>query len=295
MANGRVEIHDPLSHDVPSSQDTKPTSDSDGMEDTAEFRVMMAYATRRRPLTLAGDTTTPGGPTTGNGTHTRAPQTPDKTKAERKKRKKMGLKHLSKIFSCVKPAVEEEPRTEPRTPDVNSRSLGGGVSDDVKEDDKLVEAASRLTELADEIPFTPPEIDTDASGDDVETMIGLLLREAGDQLNAKDLEVNRIAAEIFLKYSFFEKLMNALLIRMGLKTPDPDALGPKASPKTHIAVTCEVASRLSAVNTLPMNRMLSHGARYLRDYYSSWVEQNGGYEGAFHSDDEEDEEEDEVQ
>lgn len=39
----------------------------------------------------------------------------------------------------------------------------------------------------------------------------------------------------------------------------------------------QVTSRLSAVNTLPMSRMLDHGARYVRDHYSSWAQQEGGY------------------
>lgn len=188
------------------------------------------------------------------------------------------------LLPCVKPAAEEAPQTEPKTPDV--RCL---VVDSVKEEDKLDKAASQLTSLADQIPFVPPEFETDTHDDYVEKVIGLLLREAGDRLNDKDLNAANIAAELFWKYSFFEKLMDGLLIKMGLKTPDPEALGPKASPKTHIAVTCEVASRLSAVNTLPMNLMLSHGAKYLQEYYSSWVQQNGGYEEAFYSDNEDDE------
>lgn len=39
----------------------------------------------------------------------------------------------------------------------------------------------------------------------------------------------------------------------------------------------QVTSRLAAANTLPMNRMLYHGARYLQDHYSSWAQQHGGY------------------
>lgn len=53
----------------------------------------------------------------------------------------------------------------------------------------------------------------------------------------KDLN---LAAELFRNYGFFEKVMRTLLRRMGLVNSDPDRLGPQASPKTQIAVTCEV-------------------------------------------------------
>lgn len=48
-------------------------------------------------------------------------------------------------------------------------------------------------------------------------------------------------SELFGNYSFFERLMRTFLIRVGLLNPQPDALGPQASPKTQIAVTCEVS------------------------------------------------------
>lgn len=103
----------------------------------------------------------------------------------------------------------------------------------------------------------------------MEKVVALLLREAGDKLDqevgafptlsiksiyqkqdssplvvifycslqTKDLN---LAAELFRNYGFFEKVMRTLLRRMGLVNSDPDRLGPQASPKTQIAVTCEV-------------------------------------------------------
>lgn len=115
--------------------------------------------------------------------------------------------------------------------------------------------------------------------------------------------------EIIWNYSFYKKVMNGLLSAMGLSSADPDSPGPHASPKTQIAVTCEVkpsysdedtatdqsqsssarltwvffssfhqaTSRLSSLDTLPMNRLLGFGARFLKEYYSSWVQEQGGY------------------
>ncbi|KAG7232648.1 hypothetical protein INR49_008270 [Caranx melampygus] len=110
--------------------------------------------------------------------------------------------------------------------------------DKPEEEDEFSDVAKQLTKLAAEIPFTPPELETDAPDDvNVERMIGLLLRESGDQLNEK------------------------------------------------------ATSRLSALSPLPANRLLGHGARYLNEYFSSWVQEQGGYDAAF----EDDEDEDEVQ
>lgn len=120
MANGHVEIHNPISNhnNLNNSSDCniKSTSDTSDMDDTVEFRILMAYATRRRPK-KADTTDSPvvvNGNTDANGS---APsQTPEKTeptnkrKEEKKKKKKnkKGLKRVLSILKCVKPQTEEE-------------------------------------------------------------------------------------------------------------------------------------------------------------------------------------------
>ncbi|XP_034719766.1 apoptosis facilitator Bcl-2-like protein 14 [Etheostoma cragini] len=289
MANGHVEIHDPFSN--PNGlHSPKSTSDTDSMEDTVEFRLLMAYAKRRRPQKEASPQdiqTLPRGGTDANGS---SPQTPAMTEKEAKKRRKKRKKGWKSIFSCIKPQTGE---AEPCPMNVNQYDVEDRCGDcrvaEVEEEDELKDLAGKLTHIADEVPFIPPEIETDSNNDvNVEKTIGLLLRESGDRLNEKELKDAAISLDLFWDYSFFKLLMTTLLTRMGLRTPNPDSPGPKASPKTQIAVTCEVTSRLSALNTLPSNRLLDHGARYLQHYYSSWAQQQGGYEEAFYSDDEDD-------
>ncbi|KAM6896179.1 uncharacterized protein PEZ65_021324 isoform 2-T2 [Lycodopsis pacificus] len=299
MANGHVKIHDPFSS-MDGTTDPKPTSDSDSMEDTVEFRLLMAYAKRRGPQRKSPQKESPsqdvllsGGL---DGKESSSPQTPDKTEKEKKKKRRMKRWRLN-IFSCIKPQREDkEPRQiHEMLPDCDNRC--GPVCEEEEEqqqeeEDELKEAANKLTKIADEIQFLRPEIEPDSpEGEDenVEKMIGLLLRDAGDRLNEKELKDAAIATELFRDYSFFKLLMSTLLLRMGLKSLHPDSPGPKASPETQIAVACEVTSRLSAVNSLPRNRLLDHGARYLQHYYSPWVQQQGGYAEAFYSDDEDDE------
>lgn len=304
MANGHIEIQDPISNQDPTSHtDCKSTSDADSMDDSVEYRVMMAYAQRRRRKT---STESPklvaqNGGLDSNGTS--SPQTPakaeneapEKEEEEKEEKKKGGKKiwrHLPKIFRCIKPQTTDEepqkPQKTPESPDDVVVRCGDFPEDDVTEDDQFDQVASRLTEIADEIPFTPPEVESDAPDDEVEKVIGLLLRESGDRLNERELKNASIAAELFRDYRFFDTLITTLLRRMGLWTPDPDAPGPQTSPKTQIAVACEVTSRLSAVDTLPMNRLLGFGATYLQNHYSSWAEQQGGYEAAFDSEEEDD-------
>ncbi|CAK6949959.1 apoptosis facilitator Bcl-2-like protein 14 [Scomber scombrus] len=303
MANGH--IHDPVSNGngLTSQPDCKSDSGTDSMEDTAEFRVMMAFAKRRRQgksvesSKLESPDSLNGVPDSNGAS---LPQTPVKTEKEtpeveekEKKRKKRGglkkLKHITNIFRCIKPQTDDEkPQETPVTEnDVEDRCFRTNVvkDDEVGKADKFAEVASRLAEIADEIPFTPPELEADGPDDDVEKVIGLLLRESGDRLNDSVLGRSLSDMELFWNYNFFETLIKTLLRRMGLIS-DPNSPGPQTSPKTQIAITCEVASRLSATDTVPMSRMLGFGATYLQNHFSSWTEQQGGLEAAFDSEDE---------
>ncbi|XP_068995978.1 apoptosis facilitator Bcl-2-like protein 14 [Embiotoca jacksoni] len=293
MANGYPEIHNPFSkHNGGTDCDPETTSDLESLEDSVEFRLMMAYAKRRRPnpevQTHPQDGETAGRDSTGKTLTSIEEEKETKEQRTKKKKKKKVWKRVPSIFRCIKPQTEDGEPQEPvgRQHDVTNKSFHS-EPDDAGETDELETLASRLVELADDIPFTPPEVEADNEGNEVERMIGLLLRDAGDKLNETELKKHNIGVELFLNYTFFKELITQLLRRMGLRSADPEAPGPQASSQTQIAVTCEVTHRLSAVNTLPTDRLLTHGARYLQDYYSTWARQQGGYEAAFDSDDEE--------
>lgn len=122
MANGHVEIHDPFTNrsDLTTSSDSEPRSTSD-MDDTVEFRLLMAYAKRRRPNRGAESPPQIGG--------LGSPQTSATTEKEEegktpKKKKKMGIR-LSKLLSCIKPRIkEDEPvRSVANTPRAEERCL----------------------------------------------------------------------------------------------------------------------------------------------------------------------------
>nr|XP_020512029.1 apoptosis facilitator Bcl-2-like protein 14 [Labrus bergylta] len=294
MANGHVEIYDPISNqkNLKSSTDcdTKSTSDTDSMEDTTEFRLLMAYAKRRHSNKegepkLVGQCGVPGN---DEKTTKTVEDEPEKKKKKKKGGKK--LKVLRRILSCISPQTKlAEHSPTAGEPDVNFRC--GVPREDPKEEERLEEAVSRLSEIADDIQFIRPEIEVD-SPDDVEKVIGLLLREAGDRLNDQNEELKQTISRIFWNYDFFKRLISAFLNSMGLLPSNRETPGPQTSPKKQIAATCEVTSRLTAADTLPMNRLLGLGARYLQEHYSNWATEQGGYEEAFYSENEDEGEDD---
>lgn len=286
MANGLVEIHDPFNgqNGISSSADStmKSVSNSENTEDMVEFRILMAYAMRRRPKEVTesrqNNPSTPNGNNVSGTTSIQTEQI-----SEKRKKKKRIWKRLPKVLTCLKPQTKEGiPPSADGEQDAGNATFRSAW---VRSEDDLEDIAARLTEISDEIPFVPPEIETDAPDDDVERVIGLLLRDAGDRLYERELKAVNLT-DLLGNYSFFERVILALLARMGLSS-NTETLGPKVSPKTQIAVTCEATSRLSVVDTLPMNRLLGHGARFLNIHFSSWAEQYGGYENAFESEEDE--------
>lgn len=289
MDNEHIEIHDPfkgqngITHRTDSTK--KSVCYSENTENMIEFRILMAYATRRRPKEATE--TGHDNPSAPNNNNANANGTPS-VQTEKKKKKKKVWKMLPKVLTCLKPQTKEETSFPGHGDDDGQEDADNATmrrSAGVLKHDNLEDVAARLAEISDEIPFVPPELETDSPDDDVEKVIGLLLRDAGDRINEEQLKGTNVA-DLLGNYSFFERVIIALLGRMGLRS-NTETLGPKVSTKAQIAVTCEATSRLSVLDTLPMNRLLGHGARFLNTHFSSWAEQHGGYENAFESEEDE--------
>ncbi|XP_072309874.1 apoptosis facilitator Bcl-2-like protein 14 isoform X2 [Eucyclogobius newberryi] len=279
MANGHIEIHDPFN----AQHGTKNgTSNSESTEDMVELRILMAYAQRRRPkqTTSEQDDASTGTPKDNDARGSPSTQTEGIT-VEKKKKKKI-WRHFPKVLMCLKPQSKDEIST-PCYGDERTDRSGW------KEEEDLENVASRLAEIFPEVLFVPPELESDAPEDEVEKVIGLLLRDAGDRLYERELKDTNIS-DLLRDYNFFERVILSLFSRMGLmdyRRTNADSLGPKESLKTQIAVACEATTRLSVLDTLPMNRLMVNGARFLNVHFSSWAEQQGGYEKAFDSDEDE--------
>lgn len=129
MTNGHIEIYDPIPRPAGRStgtyHDPESTPNVANMEDTVEFRVLMAYVTRRRPNTQRSPVRESGGDDSDG--HVKTPlKTPTQTenKLTEKKNRKKGrrLKRMLSIFSCTRPQTkneeddEEEQQQKPMEP-----------------------------------------------------------------------------------------------------------------------------------------------------------------------------------
>lgn len=102
MSSDHVEIHDPFAN----NNVTDSTSQTTSMDNTVEFRLLMAYSQRRRPrmaseVDIQGQINAP------------APQTPEKDEEVKpKKRKKKGVKGVFRMFNCLRPPLENNEPSE---------------------------------------------------------------------------------------------------------------------------------------------------------------------------------------
>ncbi|XP_054876395.1 apoptosis facilitator Bcl-2-like protein 14 [Poeciliopsis prolifica] len=282
MENSKVENCITETIDNTAHLDCNLNSDKENMEDTVEFRLMMAYAQRRRP---ANDNTPKenGSATEQTLTQTSGQTENKKEEVEKEKKKKKKIwRQLKVIFKCVQPqtAEPESPQDDPMFRNFVPEDKESEHQAEAQ--DEMEEVANRVIGIADEFDFTPdmdPCIEADGE-DDLEKMIGLLLRNQGDQLD-KEFDLAHIGAELFLDYNFFARLLNRFLIRIGFRRPDSNSLGPQAANRTQIAAALEITSRLASVEALPKVKLYKHGARYLQEYYSLWAQTQGGYEAVF--------------
>ncbi|XP_036879012.2 apoptosis facilitator Bcl-2-like protein 14 isoform X1 [Manis javanica] len=102
-----------------------------------------------------------------------------------------------------------------------------------------------------------------------------LLKYSGDHLE-KELKRDKTLMNTFqdrLSYSVFKTITDHFL--RGVDTrgeSEVRAQGFKA------ALAIDVTAKLTAVDNHPMNRVLGFGTKYLRDNFSPWVQQHGGWE-----------------
>ncbi|GAA6105845.1 apoptosis facilitator Bcl-2-like protein 14 [Tachysurus ichikawai] len=200
----------------------------------------------------------------------KAPTHPQKhTKIQKNKRT------FLKIISCIRPEREDEdyvtrpPHRQPATADSSD-----------SDQEEVEQIVNKLTKLTDKVHFKSSEIETDS--DDLVEQIVELLREHGDKLNEKIKKDHVLMKQLqdSLSYGFFKKLARSFIHRLS-----PEELPTSQSRKqAEIAITFELTSRLNAMDSHPMNRVLGFGATYLQDYFTPWVNQQGGYEKVFSTD-----------
>ncbi|XP_035283573.1 apoptosis facilitator Bcl-2-like protein 14 isoform X1 [Anguilla anguilla] len=243
-------------------------------EDSLEFRLIMAYVQKRKPLRRIA-------PATAKAHE--APRPPRDSGRRTKKKQKLGK--LRMFFPCIRSQEEEaEQRSQPSEPDGGGRRFRAAGPDRTCSAGTVVAVTEKLTRIVDSVPLEFEDIETDGPDDVVQTIVELL-RESGDRLN-EEMKTNKSLAELFRKgftYSLFERVTGLFLQKV-----DPSHSVPSSVPEqAQVALAFEVTSRLTAVDCHPMNVVMGFGAKYLQENYSSWVKQHGGWENAFDAEDDE--------
>lgn len=113
MANGDVGIHNRFSDhkELTTAPNCDPKSASDSMADTVEFRLLIAYAKRRRPKRDA-ESTSQKGPT-APPSPPKIPVESEKGVKEKKNKTKSRAKGLSGMFARFKPQTKKVASLQP--------------------------------------------------------------------------------------------------------------------------------------------------------------------------------------
>ncbi|XP_071066274.1 apoptosis facilitator Bcl-2-like protein 14 isoform X2 [Dasypus novemcinctus] len=102
-----------------------------------------------------------------------------------------------------------------------------------------------------------------------------LLKYSGDQLE-RELKKDKDLMNSFqdgLSYSVFKTITDQFLSGVDTRgESEVKAQGFKA------ALAIDVAAKLTAIDNHPMNRVLGFGTKYLKENFSPWVQQHGGWE-----------------
>ncbi|KFM10407.1 Apoptosis facilitator Bcl-2-like 14 [Aptenodytes forsteri] len=119
----------------------------------------------------------------------------------------------------------------------------------------------------------------------IQTIVSLL-RQSGDRLEEK-IKKDTVFYQHFkdmLSYTFFKRITDLFLEDVSAdSTSEPGG----QVQCTKVAFAMEVATRLTAVDNHPMNLVLGFGLKYLREHFKPWIQDQGGWEKALMSLDQE--------
>lgn len=150
-------------------------------------------------------------------------------------------------------------------------------------DESFRNVADKLSQIVASGSIVADGLEHDGQSDskDVVDRLVELLKESGDELNEKIKKDHVLLGHLqnSFTYSVFEKLTTIFI-----KSVVPEHQQSMRN-REQIAWTLEVTSRLKALDLHPMNRVMGFGAKYLKDHFTPWVQQHGGWENAFDNDD----------
>ncbi|XP_053110787.1 apoptosis facilitator Bcl-2-like protein 14 [Hemicordylus capensis] len=235
-----------------------------------------------------------------------------------RKKKKIHWKRLM-FPSCLRGQAEEWSRRKADAVNEHALKSSAGVgstyifSGEEQDDSSLALLVDRLAGIVDHSRASPggtkskglvcadileddggwpsKSISEDDGGKDeeqkiIDTIVALL-RKSGDDLEEKmqtDKTFSQSVSDL-MSYVFFRKLANQFLKEAPL---DPTVDSEVQVQTTKVAFAMEVITRLTAVDTHPMNIVLGFGMKYLRENFNPWIHSRGGWEKALGLSDHED-------
>ncbi|XP_055467721.1 apoptosis facilitator Bcl-2-like protein 14 isoform X2 [Psammomys obesus] len=167
--------------------------------------------------------------------------------------------------ACIANRVAEIVNSWP--PPEDSHSQGGGF--------KFKESVPKLLHFQFE-GIQSRACDSKKDGEDqIISKIVELLKFSGDQLG-REIKKDKALMSSFqegLSYSVFKTITDLFLKDVDTRgESEVKAQGFKA------ALAIDAIAKLTAIDNHPMNRMLGFGTKYLKEYFSPWVQRNGGWE-----------------
>ncbi|XP_040293103.1 apoptosis facilitator Bcl-2-like protein 14 [Bufo bufo] len=284
-------------------------------EDSIEFRVLMVYAQRTLPNNKFQDlmsqtpvkkkeaeTSNGEGHTVGNGpanslkkkgkkkkgaatSNGEGHKVDDGPSATPKKKEKKRSRHWRLFPKCLQPPRDKEEikfRSDENPDDTRFREIVQRLKSIVQGLEKQDHESATFRVLK-----RLPSIQHDGDGEeDLIKDIVEILRAEGDKMNKEIVQEQRLQAN--WSYSFFQKLTEAYVSQM---IPASELEDIQQTSK--IALCIHATTKLTALDSHPMNRMFGFGARYLKENYSQWIQQQGGWEKAMGIPDTQDESEEE--
>lgn len=223
------------------------------------------------------------------------------TKVEGKKRKKPVWKRM--IPQCIRGerlektgSFEGRERQEKGTVE-SETSLESAFKEDLSGDaapdpEALAHIADHLVDILNDAPDYSSDpgyrtlrrsfsVEADGVSDDEALIqrIAAVLRESGDRLQEEiksDKTLYQGICELFTSYSYFKKVTD---LYVGDQVIEEEVEIQQQSVK--IAFAMDITTKLTAIDHHPMNKVLGFGVKYLKEKFSPWIKEHGGWEKAF--------------
>ncbi|XP_075715897.1 apoptosis facilitator Bcl-2-like protein 14 [Rhinoderma darwinii] len=241
-------------------------------EDSLEFRVLMVYAQRGNFQDLRSRTSVEkkdGVTSNGEGHAVDSSVQLNKVK---KKKKRLRWRMTPKCLQPPKEKNENLVRSAGNPDDARARVLVERLRAIVRKVEKPDQEAVGFRSFRRQCSV---QHDGDVDDDLIEDIVQFL-RTIGDEENKKCIQKQQTLLQRLQacwSYDFFQRLTDNYVSDL-VPVSEPEDV----QQSSRIALCVHATTKLTALDHHPMNRMCGFGARYLKENYSQWIKDHGGWE-----------------